>query len=72
MAGLCDNCGKEYFVSCHDCMHILTMLFVTARKSLVIIPANDKHEEVRAALVSLVKFYEDKILACSIKQKEAV
>ena len=70
MSGLCDKCGAEYFVSCHDCLHVLTMLFHTARKALVILPANDSHEEVREALVSLVRFYEDKVTACSIKAKE--
>lgn len=71
MAGLCDKCGHEYFVSCHDCMHILTMLFQSARKTLAVLPATEQNEEVRKELLALKRFYEDKILAHSIKPKEA-
>jgi hypothetical protein len=68
--GLCDKCGKDYFVSCHDCLHILTMLFHTARKTLILLPATEKYNETRELLLSFTKFYTDKIVACSTKEKE--
>ncbi len=70
MSGLCDKCGEEYFVSCHDCMHILTMLFHTSKKALALLPATEQFEEVRGAHLSIKRFYEDKVLACSVKPKE--
>lgn len=70
MSGLCDNCGKEYFISCHDCMHILTMLYHMAKKLLAILPATGVFIEVREILLSLKHFYEDKVLASSVKPKE--
>lgn len=70
MSGLCDKCGKEYFVSCHDCLHILSMLYHTSKKLLVLIPCTENYSEARVELLSLKHFYEDKILANSIKPKE--
>lgn len=70
MSGLCDNCGKEYFVSCHDCMHILTQLYHTVKKCLVLLPATEQYQEVREEHLALKHFYEDKVLANSVKAKE--
>ena len=65
MGGLCDKCGKEYFVSCHDCYHRLAMVYHTCKKLLVLL--TDEHEEEREHLLSLKRFYEDKVIAA---QKE--
>ena len=51
-------------------MHILTMLFHTQRKALIMLPAKDEFKEVRENMISFLKFYEDKIVACSVKPKE--
>lgn len=61
MSGLCDNCGKEYFVSCHDCLHRLTMVYHSCKRLLVLLPV--KFEEERKELLSMKNFYEEKILA---------
>ena len=70
MAGLCDNCGKEYFVSCHDCMHILTMLYLTLKKVMVLIPAHGPFGEAREHIRSFFDFYEKKVIANSVTAKE--
>lgn len=69
MAGLCDKCGQEYFASCHDCLHILSMLFMSSKKLLVLLPATGEYKEEREILISLKNFYELKVLN-SVKPKE--
>ena len=68
MSGLCDKCGKEYFVSCHDCLHILTMLYHSCKRLLILLPTN--YTDERNELLSMKNFYEQKILATSEKTKE--
>ena len=69
MGGLCDKCGKEYFVSCHDCYHKLNMVYHTCKKLLVLL--TDEYIEEREHLLSLKKFYEEKIIDASNKREEA-
>ncbi len=68
MGGLCDKCGKEYFVSCHDCLHRLTMVYHSCKKLLVLL--TNEYAEEREELLSLKRFYEDKVLSTASKQKE--
>ncbi len=66
MSGLCDKCGKEYFVSCHDCYHRLSMVYHSCKKLLVLL--TDEYPEERAELLSLKHFYEDKVIANQSKE----
>lgn len=66
MGGICDKCGQEYFVSCHDCYHKLAMVYHACKKLLIVL--NNDYEEERAELLSLKRFYEDKILASQKKE----
>jgi len=61
VSGLCDKCGKEYFVSCHDCYHRLAMVYHSCKRLLVLL--SSEYDEERAELLSMKKFYEEKILS---------
>lgn len=70
MGGLCDKCGKEYFVSCHDCLHRLAMVYHSCKKLLVLLTS--EYEEERAELLALKRFYEEKILATTKEEQNGM
>lgn len=59
---LCDECGKEYFSSCHECIHTGALLVTSINELLGKLPVSELFQDVRRRLSNMKEFNERRFI----------